>query len=498
MKKAFKKITVLVLLFTLVFTFTVKPKKADAFVGEMTLAGIAATVGSSAMLPYALGAAGILAVGGVILNWDVAKDYGEKVIARMGGYDAASGSYVQNPDGTATVIYSPAMKLAMAQSVDDVPETVTAPVMFNAIGSGTTPYYGMSGTTAVYGSFVDVPTSIEMVSDIGKELYIDLAGAAFNPPYLTALMSLRSTNYNTDSASLSLNYQGIVNGKARYKAIIDTPYTGVTSFTLKSLYHIQVSNQEPYNLSPITASFGYAIGALTAGTTYNTADTFGTVADNVNARLLGMNAVIADNQAVTISADAELLNASIDDLANISDATLAETQTQTGILSQIWRAITSIPSSIAAAGVAASTAINAAAQDLWEDAGAVWSGMADTMTNIKTDINTKVGALQDVMSGGIDNIRADIGGMVTNLGAGIDAVGANIAGWGQLTLDGIEAGVTSITTGLTNTWTNVTAKITEGVGTITNAITTGIEYIAGMPAMLFSVFVPPASILLTH
>lgn len=112
--------------------------------------------------------------------------------------------------------------------------------------------------------------------------------------------------------------------------------------------------------------------------------------------------------------------------------------------------------------------IKSGMQDLWEDAGAIWSGMGDTLTNIKTDMGAKIGAMSDTMTGGIDNIRTDIGSMMENLRAGIDSVAtsaaANMAAWGQLALDGIDSGVGTITNGLTSVW--------ERVGAIPAAIDT--------------------------
>ena len=152
------------------------------------------------------------------------------------------------------------------------------------------------------------------------------------------------------------------------------------------------------------------------------------------------------------------------------------------------------------------TAIKAEMSDLWADAGAIWSGMGDTLTNIKTDMGVKIGAMSDTMSGGIDNIRTDIGTTMENLRAGIDSVAtsaaANMASWGQLTLDGIDAGIGTISTGLTNVWTNTTTAIetaatatttaiNTGIGTITDGLTTITDWVIGFPAMFFSWFVPP-------
>ena len=144
--------------------------------------------------------------------------------------------------------------------------------------------------------------------------------------------------------------------------------------------------------------------------------------------------------------------------------------------------------------------------DLWEDAGAIWSGMGDTLNNIKTDMGAKIGAMSDTMSGGIDNIRTDVGSMMDNLRTGIDSLAAsaaaNMASWGQLTLDGIDAGIGAITSGLTNIWTKTTTAIetaatatttaiNTGIGTITDGLTTITDWVIGFPAMFYSWFVPP-------
>lgn len=470
MKKIFKKVMI-ILTVLLLFT-TVLPNKADKEADasiSMTLAGIAATVGGSAMLPYALGAAGILAVGGVIKNWDTVKEYGEQVIARMGGYDVASGSYVQNPDGTATVVYSPAMKLAMAQAVDNVPKTITVPSNIESYFSGS-----FTGNNTVhYDNTFDRP----LVKSVNGALYMRVKTAGVMPYAV----------YLKDNAG-SYKAPEVLTTTATYTDYYFRNIVGVTGI------RIFVKAYTAFNIATYLMSEADYLG-LTDESEISTADTFGTVADNVNARLLGMNAVIADNQAVTISADAELLNASIDDLASISDATLTETQTQTGLLSGIWKAITNLPSSIAAAGVAASTAINTKMSDLWEDAGAIWTGLADTATGIRADITAKMGALQDAMAGGIDNVRSGINDMIAGLNAGIDTIANNMASWGQLTLDGIDAGIGTITSGLTNTWEKITTGITEGVGSLTGTITTAMDdintWITDFPTTMLRVFVPP-------
>jgi len=477
MKKIFKKVMI-ILTVLLLFT-TVLPNKADKEADasiSMTLAGIAATVGGSAMLPYALGAAGVLAVGGVIKNWDVVKEYGEKVIARMGGYDVASGSYVQNPDGTATVIYSPAMKLAMAQSVDDMPATIQVSnsmsfpdVVFNSsnfayMGIGSVPAnhtirltfdYSLQSTNPYYPSYIQVR---RMTSPTQQTLI-----TSFSTPALTSKTGQAEVFYNTTIAYENFQYY------------LTKDYT-------VSMTNVKVDVYPVGTTAPTTA-------------TYDTADTFGTAGDNVNARLLGMNAAIADGQAVTISADAELLNASIDDLASISDATLTETQTQTGILSQIWRGILSVITAINNVSTNITNSVNAKMDDLWEDAGAIWSGLADTATGIRADITAKMGALQDAMSGGIDNVRSGINDMIAGLNAGIDTISNNMAAWGQLTLDGIDAGIGTITSGLTNTWEKITTGITEGVGSLTGTITNAMDdintWITDFPTTMLRVFVPP-------
>lgn len=52
-----------------------------------------------------------------------------------------------------------------------------------------------------------------------------------------------------------------------------------------------------------------------------------------------------------------------------------------------------------------------------------------------------MGALQDSMTGGIDNVRSGINDVIGGINAGIDTVSNNMAAWGQLALDGIDAGV---------------------------------------------------------
>lgn len=484
MKKIFKKVIVMVLLFTLVFTFTVKPKKADAVVGELSIAAYLAaggvSAGTAAALAYAAPVVVALAAGVVMYaaidgqgGWETMEEYGAQIKKNLIAKGKTIEEFVtQNADGGYSVTATPEFIASASQAIDTMPATIEKDA-----GSFTEMY---SGNTFEFGNmtgFYDLAIPLQGMN--GKTITFDSTQLIDNVQF-----DFEYTGQSGLSSGYEVaRYVGLIDGKYRYQATFE----GYGAVTLNTITRAFANGSG----SAFTGKITYALGDITQGTTINTKDTFGTVAESDYQRQLAANAALAENQVLTIAANQDMTNATLSDISDITASSYDETRTQTGILSNIWSTIKGIPANIAAAGVAASTAINAAASDLWEDAGAIWSGLADTATGIRSDITAKMGALQDSMAGGIDNVRSGINDMIAGLNAGIDTVSNNMAAWGQLTLDGIDAGVGAITTGLTNTWTNITTAVTDGVGALQEDLTSIKTFVADFPTTILRVFVPP-------
>ena len=63
---------------------------------------------------------------------------------------------------------------------------------------------------------------------------------------------------------------------------------------------------------------------------------------------------------------------------------------------------------------------------LWEDAGLVWSGIGNTLTNIGTNIGEFAQGIIDSIAGGIDNIRVFTGDLINTMNTRIDNVATNL------------------------------------------------------------------------
>jgi len=488
MKKRLKKILAVALLFTLIFTFTIKPKQSEAVVAEFTIAGL---VASGMALPAALIAiAGAAAIGGLIgTNMDGIRKFGDDLWADM----TASGS---NPAGLVdetnkTVTMSPELVNSAAR-VADTSTTIQQVIADNFFAIATP----VKPTNSWQTSVVDIQSFT--IGAAEKVVFWTFTGA--NVSMESNYIKLRKADGSLFQISASYSdghYSRYETGTNLYGATI----TGVSAFLMSpdSGYYANTNSSIVYKGKSYT-------NANTLPVTNVSTPSITTEADNVYQRQLYANSLLSQNQVLQLDENMDYANSTLEDVLSAQEGTYDETKTQTGILNNMWNIIKGIPASIAAAGVAASTAINANMDQLWEDAGAIWTGMSDSLINIQTDVNAKIGAMQTAMSGGIDNIRTDMGTLMGNLSAGIDSfaasAAANWASWGQLTLDGIDAGIGAITSGLSTAWTNTTTAIdtaatatttaiNTGIGTITDGLTTITDWITGFPAMFFSWFVPP-------
>lgn len=477
MKKRLKRILALSLLFTLIFTFTIKPKQSEAVVTELTIAGL---VASGMALPAALIAiAGAAAIGGLIgTNMDGIKEFGGNVWDDLTNKGINPNSLVDEQNKTVTM--SPELVNSAAKAVD------TSTISKKMVSAG---YMKIADVHKNANEWQGVFTALAapIVIKSGEEIAFWSASGVITT-YQNSYLQFRYSDGSTDSINKDVIDGSFVRYQTDSRSYGKTiTHINVQSITSTSDYYYGTDSTSVYQAETLTNS------AYLPETTVP-APAVQSVGDNVYQRELYANSLLAQNQVMQLDENMDYANSTLEDVLSAQNSTFDETKTQTGILSNIWSIIKAIPTNIAAAGVAASTAINTKMTDLWEDAGAIWTGMSDSLINIKADVNSKIGAMQTAMSGGIDNIRTDIGTMMDNLRAGIDSfaasAAANWASWGQLTIDGIDAGVGAITSGLTNTWTNVTTAITDGVGALNTEIGKIVTFITDLPTTLLRLIVP--------
>lgn len=445
MKKGFKKIMTLALVLALVFSFTIKPKQSEAVAAELT---IAALVSSGMALPAALIAiAGAAAIGGLIgTNMDGIKQFGSDVWIDLTNKGVNPDELVDTTNKTVTM--SPDLINSAAKVAD------TSTVNTQRISNN---YQQIATTDKPFRNWQSYYTNIEPIAIATGMSVVFWTYTSHNISLSNNYLYLKdSTGANNQIAASYTDghYSKYESGESFYGKTI----TAVSTFLYNgSTYYDATDTPSVYKAEIYTTSNTLPVENISSPSVF-------TEADNVYQRQLYANSLLAQNQVLQLDENMDYANSTLEDVLSSSNATYDETKTQTGILSNIWNTIKGIPSFIAAAATSAATAINTKAQELWDDAGAIWTGIADTATGIKADMNAKIGALSDAMAGGIDNIRTDVGALMDNLRAGIDTVASNVAAWGQLTLDGIDAGIGAITSGLTTVW--------EKVGAIPAAIDT--------------------------
>jgi len=439
-KKNFKR--GLVLLAVLLCFMTVVPnrydKKADAVVTEMTIAaGVAAGFGLPILL---VGAAAAVAIGGVIgSNWDSIAEYGQRIWDDMETKGQNPAGLVDETNNTVTM--SPDLINSAARTVDTMPATIS-------VTSGTWNPLASSTNTG-FGAAIPAGAIVRFAFD-----YTFVDNNASYDSYFQAYVTMNGTQFKVMAGENFYPLHGTGSMSGHMELV--TP----ASMEAGIIDKLNVSMNKFSSTTMTISNLNYMIdttGSDGVTKTYDTSENFGMTADNVYQRELYANSMLSANQVLTLSDSMDLTNATMEDVLSVQNSTYDETKTQTGILSNIWTTIKGIPSNIAAAGVAASLAINAKAEDLWQDAGAVWTGLADTAVGIKADVNAKMGALQDAMAGGIDNVRTNIDNMRIQLGAGIDSLTTSAAAWFTNVGVKIDTGIDTLTGKLTDVWTGVAA-----------------------------------------
>lgn len=415
-----------------------------------------------------LGGLAIVGGGAAILSRTGAGTLGEKVVS---GFEAAGGKIADllnynSVTDKGTLVMNMGLKVAMNNAIGQLKsEASSSKAEYSNSSSITSTSSGnikmASNITASEGDVLEVSFDY---SDPSPDYYGDVYAAyisGVSPKALSSAATIKLRNSSSGHYSKTI--------------VVDISITDKTVYAAGSGDSLTISNLTVRNLTKMDSPG------------YQQYKQYQSMSSNADDRMAQINTALNKSQYV-VSANSVQENVSTIQQLESTLASVEENTAGTNtLIDRMITALGNIPS-----------AIKSEMSNLWADAGAIWTGMNDTLINIKTDVGAKIGAMSDTMAGGIDNIRTDIGAMMENLRSGIDAVGTNVAGWGQLTLEGIEAGVSSISTALTDTWTKITTKITEGVGTITDGIgkltdglTGVIEWIIGFPAMLFGVFVPP-------
>jgi len=427
-KKNFKRALVLVMVFLCLST--VAPKKTDASVLGLTAAGIsaAAAVPLSTVL---LGMAGLAAVGAAIYYQDDIISVGTKMAGQIALKGLLTSDYVDEASGAVTL--NGDLVDAAASGVHSIPSVRATD---NAL------IYDMS---FVYNALSTLATiSMPILDTVNNRDYFKLSISVSNVSSGDAGSYFYI--YNAAGVQKFQGYEIVPRGTS--KTLTKELYLDASDFPVK------VKVQSVANNLTATQVKLHDMTVPLTNIPNKTVENAPTTINDMQSYAYTNNVT---NNTMMIDPTADMTGATVQDLYQTSYDNLNESVMQTGILTKIWNGITSIPASMAAAGVAASAAINAKADTLWHDAGAVWTGLADTATGIKADVNAKMGALQDAMAGGIDNVRTNIDNMRLELGAGIDSLKATTATWFDNVGVKIDTGIDALTGKLTDVWTGVAA-----------------------------------------
>jgi len=447
-KKNFKRALVVLMVFLCLST--VAPKKADASVLGLTAAGIsaAAAVPLSTVL---LGMAGLAAVGAALYYQDDIISVGQKMAGEIALKGLLNSDFVDEATGAVTL--NGDLVDAAAGSVYSMPKVRS---IENSMVYDMNLIYSSKTTLAV----IDMP----ILDTVNNRDNFSVTVLVNNP--VNSLRGTYFTVYNKAGVELLKNYEYV---------------GGLSSYTYSKMLYLTAADM-PVSVK-VEAVGGTVVAKqvilkdMTVPTKTITNKTVENAPTTVNDMQSYAYTNNVTNNTMMIDPAADMTGATVQDLYQTSYDNLNESVMQTGLLTKIWNGITSIPASVAAAGVAASAAINAKADTLWHDAGAVWTGLADTATGIKADVNAKMTALQSAMSGGIDNVRTNIDNMRLELGAGIDSLTATTATWFDNVGTRIDTGIDTLTGKLTDVWTGV-AAIPAAVAAVPADIVTSLTDLA--------------------
>lgn len=411
-----------------------KKSKVDASPASMTLAGYLA--GGSATIatgPLLLGLFGVIAVGGVIANWETIEQYGSNVWNDLTAKGLDPDSLVDEKNMTVKVTDD--LIHSAATQVDTMPSKIaqnssgwvfaSKPVyeLLKSYNKSASPLSGAFPNRFAAGSY-----KIAVAFDYVIKSFIDIPTRAF---WFSADTIYGSTN------------NGKIHTFDNFPAINDKTVSGSIFHTFEVSYGVSwnlnrislyAANSDA-TISNVRAAVYQDENALSGGYV-NTSDTFGTVSANVSTRISNAQSVFAENEVITFDSRADVSAATLSDISNISDKTLDQEVEQTGFLSgiksginnligiisgflePIISAITAVPKAILNGLLGLLNNIYNgvlnmpdAMSNLWEDAGLIWSGMLDTLQNLDL-------AFPDTLTNiwtGILNGVSSIGNVLDNL-----------------------------------------------------------------------------------
>lgn len=438
MKKMRKYVLLVLALNMLFFSVESEKRKAEAFAIE-----------TAALI---LGGMAIVGAGGMILSRSGAGTLGEKISS---GFEAAGGkiadifSYNSVTD-KGNLVMNLGLKVAMNNAIGQLKSDVSnAKAEYQNSSTLTTPsgYVKMaSDITASKGDVLEVSFDYSVAGSPGQYYYGQVyAGyiSGVSPNALSAASKINLSEFPSGHYSKTVVVTADIASKTVY---------GAGSGSDGSL---TISNLSVRNLSKMETP------------AYQQYKQYEAMPANADDRMAQINTALNKSEYAVSANSVQENVSSISQLEASMTAIEDNTAGTNTLIDRMITALGNIPA-----------AIKTEMSDLWADAGAIWTGMSDKVTDFKTDVGAKIGAMSDSMAGGIDNIRTDMGTMFGNLRAGIDsaatAAAANLASWGQLTMDGIESGVGTISEGLSSLWTGVAAipqTIVDGVGDLTDSIT---------------------------
>lgn len=441
MKKKLKKGLLLVLTFTLLFTFGVKPKKAEAFV---------VTAGTA----IGLGALATMVLGGVVANEYVTERFGQTILDLW----LQKGNLREELINEAgQYIISQQAKQTIAEAVDTMPSQVMNPGLSQAVSFG-----NLYSPNLAQSSIHFYPT----------DLYVTVANNFETGYYFSFNLTAQQAKLFTGkSFYVDIYYQDrfkqnqftIRDGVTAYSAHYPFPSSTLGTGSKVKVNKISVWAQN-YSFNNIAITLNDAMLRPRDYTVPTDAyvpvtPQFETVGNSVAERVTTINRYVADNTAVTVNEELDMLNANISDLTRLTNLTLNEEQKQTGMIYTIAAYINALP-----------LKIRDEMSDLWEDAGAIWTGMQETMVSVNTSINSWVNTSWQDFRLDFDNLNA----MLAGLGATIALKIGEMDLWTDLGAiwDGIDLKMDSITNWFDDVLTGILEGISQSIDDLLNWLNT--------------------------
>jgi hypothetical protein len=440
-KKKFKKGLLLVLTFTLLFTFGVKPKKAEAFV---------VTAGTA----IGLGALATMVLGGVVANEYVTERFGQTILDLW----LQKGNLREELINEAgQYIISQQAKQTIAEAVDNMPSQVLSPGLSQAVPLGD---YSTANIRTTHINIYPVDTFITVANNFETYSNFEFTISAEQSVLLKG--KTVHINFYYDDTFVQES-KTIVSGQTKYLATPTFRHSVLGTGIRVKLDRIRFSASD-YS----TNAFAFDIYntmlypknyTIPADAYVPVASQFETVGDSVSERVTTINRYVADNTAVTVNEELDLLNANISDLTRLTNLTLNEEQEQTGMIYTIAAYINALP-----------LKIRDEMSNLWEDAGAIWTGMQETLLSVNTSINSWVNTSWQDFRLDFDNLNA----MLAGLGATIALKIGEMDLWTDLGAiwDGIDLKMDSITNWFDDVLTGTLEGISQAIDDLLNWLNT--------------------------